>query len=396
MNDSSTADSHGGRPLLTSRKHQGSAARAIAQRILTVERPQLLNSLPPAHLNVDHGGLVVCGSNASARLQALRSAFNGVLSEDIAAYEKQTATPTEPFALPTGGMFGCDLPDVVQQQIDRGASFAITPTRYVNARDSASLKAILKEVSKLERDDVLVVLPVAIGWLQDETARRQLTAVINLIPHPVALAFGCQFNPMDAFAAAVINLRTLLKDAPGTGLWRTDMAGFDALAHGGAFAAIGAGGAVRHLVPAGERAETAKDKSGGPVYPTVLLPQMLRFSDAKFLADTYANAPAPRCGCPQCGGTMLDLFFGLTNAVKAAANAHNVAAWNVWLPELLAEQGTERQRWWRDRCKLALDAQAAENIRIGMPGRFKPAKHLKKWAALSIDGEPADHHGRPV
>jgi hypothetical protein len=396
MNDSSTADSHTtAGPLLTSRKHQGTAARAIAQRILTLERPQLLGPQPPAHLHPDHGGLVVCGAGASAQLQALRPAFHGVLAEDIAPYEKQVATPKEPFDLPTEGMFGCELPDVLQQQIDRGASFAITPTRYVRARDSASLKAIMEEVRRLERDDVLVILPVSIGWLHDETARKQLTAVINLIPHPVGLIFGCQFNPMDNFAAAVLNLRTLLREAPGTGLWRTDMAGFDALAHGGAFAAIGAGGPVRHLVPAGELPESS-DKGGGPIYPTILVPEMLRFSGAKFLADAYANTTPPQCRCQKCCGTMLDSFFGLTNAVKAAANAHNIATWNAWLPALLAEQGAERQRWWRNRCKLALDAQAAENIRIGVPGRFTPDTHLKKWAGLAIDGETADPRGVPV
>lgn len=375
--------------LLTAPVGHGAATRAVAQRILTLERANLLAQAPD-YLNSAHGGLVVCGNGGSARLHELRSSFDGVLAEDRAAYEKEVASPEAPFSLPENVLFGGDLDSVLQEQIDRGATFAITPTRYVRAGDPASLKAVLRETETLRRDDVIVTLPLSVGWLRAE-ARSLLVAVIRAIEHPVALILGGQYDPLKQFTAAPQNLRELLAEVPGAGLWRTDLAGFDALAHGAGFAAVGAGGSLRHLVPAGERAETSGPP--GPHYPSVLVPDLLRFSTAKFLADSYANTTPPRCYCSHCDGAYLDSFFGLTNQVKAAAHAHNSATWNAWLPDLL-EQPTlfDRQHWWRTRCQHAVDAHAMENARIGQPGRFEPPKSLKKWATLPVGADTAEDH----
>ncbi|GAA3604244.1 hypothetical protein GCM10022419_106120 [Nonomuraea rosea] len=366
--------------LLTSPPDRGRAGRAITQRALTLERANLLLQAP-GYLHPDHGGLVVCGTGCSARLHALRRAFSGVLAEDCAAYEKEVATTDAPFCLPQDALFGGDLDSALQEQLDNGASFAITPTRYIKAGDPAALKAVVKAAGALQRDDVVVTLPVSIGWLRPE-ARVTLVAAIRAIEHPVALILGGQRDPLQQFAAAPQQLRQLLADVPGTGLWRTDLAGFDALAHGAGFAGIGAGGSLRHLVPAGERTETS---GGGANYPAVLIPELLRFSSAKFIADSYANATPPRCTCSRCQGRALDDFLGLTNPVKAAAHAHNSATWNAWLPDLL-EQPTlaDRQIWWRARCKQAVNAHAMENTRIKQPNHFKPPRPLEKWASLPL------------
>ncbi|GAA4584822.1 hypothetical protein GCM10023194_25700 [Planotetraspora phitsanulokensis] len=387
MNDRTTAQPPtAASSLLTSPNDQGAAVYAVHQRILMLERAKLVTRAPD-HLDPARSGLVLCGDGSSARLRQLRPSFTGVLAEDCAAYEKEVATADAPFSLPENVLFGGDLDSVLQAQIDRGANFAITPTRYVKAADIASLKAIMKKVNTLGRDDVIVTLPVSISWLRPET-QSALIAVLGAIKHPVALILGGQYDPLKQFAAAPQHLRELLAKVPGTGLWRTDLAGFDALAHGAGFAAIGAGGSVRHLVPAGERAQTSRS---GPNYPAVLVPDLLRFSTAEFLATSYANAAPPRCHCPQCGG-YLDSFFGLTDAVKAAAHAHNTATWNAWLPDLLDQPALpDRQRWWRSRCKLAVDAHALENNRIKQPGRFKPEPPLQKWATLPIaDGGDKD------
>ncbi|MEV0307180.1 hypothetical protein [Nonomuraea fuscirosea] len=366
--------------LLTSPPDHGTAGRAIAQRALTLERANLLLEAP-GYLHPDHGGLVVCGTGCSARLYTLRRTFAGVLAEDCAAYEKEVATTDAPFRLPENVLFGGDLDSALQEQLDNGASFAVTPTRYIKAGNPAALKAVVKAAKALQRDDVVVTLPVSIVWLRPET-RAALVAAIRAINHPVALILGGQYDPLQQFAAAPQQLRELLADVPGTGLWRTDLAGFDALAHGAGFVGIGAGGSLRHLVPAGERAETS---GGGPNYPSVLIPELLRFSSAKFVADLYANTDPPRCACSQCEGRPLDDFLGLTNPVKAAAHAHNSATWNAWLPELL-EQPTlaDRQIWWRARCRQAVNAHTLENIRIKQPNRLKPPKSLEKWASLPL------------
>lgn len=369
-------------------RHAGRAAGAVAERVLLLDRPRFVRHVPDC-LDPDHGGLVLCGDGAADRtLELTAGGYGGVLLEDTAAYERQVATAKAPFALPEGDLlFGNDLDSVLQAQLDRGATAALTPTRYVPAGASDALKAIADTAQRLDRDDVIVTLPVSIAWLRPG-ARAQLLSVIRDIPHPVALALGAQYDPLTAFAAAPEQLRNLLQEVPGVGLWRTDLAGFDALAHGGSFAAIGAGGSVRHLVPAEERPESSKPF---PHYPSVLVPELLRFSTADFLAEAYAGVTPPRCQCRRCDGRFLD-FFSRTGATRAAAHAHNAATWNGWLRDLFGHRRPgDRQAWWRARCRAAVDAHLTENVRIRQPGRFKPPAALRKWASLPPNGAVSAH-----
>jgi len=158
------------------------------------------------------------------------------------------------------------------------------------------------------------------------------------------------------------------------------LAAFDCLAHGGAFAAIGAGGSLRHLVPADE---TARSEDPAVHTPSVLLPTMLRYSTGKSIADRYANLPAPSCGCQVCGGASLDRFNSLLGEVRVVAHAHNAAVWTGWLSSLFNHATvTGRQQWWRDFCQAAVDAQDQESTRLRQKGAFKPSLHLKKLAEL--------------
>lgn len=352
-----------------------------AERVFLLDRPRYVDEVP-GYLDPDHGGLVLCGDGAHSRVHELRLAgFTGRLIEDAAAYEKQVATKDEPFDLPKDdGLFGVTLEDVLQGQIERGADWALTPSRYVQAGESAPLKALVKQAANLTHQNVIVVVAVSIGWLNRDF-RNQLTAALKAVGHPVALVLGGQYDPLRKFAAAPEYLRDLLLEVPGVGLWRTDLAAFDVLAHGGSFAAIGAGGSLRHLVPAGEKAESSKPF---PHYPSVLVPDLLRFITADTLAEIYGDTAPPPCACPVCGGTLnLEAFYSLKAPGRAAAHAHNAATWNSWLPQMLAyPRLADRQAWWRGRCEDAVQSHADENERIGQPGRLKPSKVLDKWATL--------------
>lgn len=383
MNDRPRTPTDSGSPGVEHIWQPGRAASAVAERVFLLDRPKYVRQVP-TYLDAAHGGLVLCDADAGRGVIALReSGFTGVLVEDVAAYEKEVATADEPFALPEPGLFGNDLESVLQGQLARGASVALTPTRYVPAGASDALKAIMTAAQALDRDDVIVLVPVSIAFLREES-RSQLAAVLRHIPHPVALIFGGQYDPLQKFNAAPSNLRDLLQEVPGIGLWRTDLAGFDAMAQGGSFAAIGAGGSLRHLVPAGERPESSKPF---PHFPTVLVPELLRFSAADFLADAYDEATPPPCPCPRCGGRPLpvDSFYGLTDVIRAATHEHNAALWNSWLPSLFENhQLAERQLWWQNRCKAAVDAHLTENARIRQPGKFKPPAALRQWAELPL------------
>jgi hypothetical protein len=117
----------------------------------------------------------------------------------------------------------------------------------------------------------------------------------------------------------------------------------------------------------------------------VLLPDLMRFSKANFLAERYANDRPPRCWCPLCGGGFLDSFNSQRGNVRAQAHAHNAATWNSWLPDLFAHSNLAgRQQWWKTRCQQAVDAHERENVRIRQPKAFNPPRPLQAWATLPL------------
>lgn len=119
---------------------------------------------------------------------------------------------------------------------------------------------------------------------------------------------------------------------------------------------------------------------------------MLRYSEGRFIANKYANTPAPRCGCDVCGGASMNRFDSLSGEVRATAHAHNAAVWTSWLTDLFDyATDADRQQWWRGRCKAALDAHEQENTRLRQKGAFKPSSALKKLATLPLPGEVRDH-----
>jgi hypothetical protein len=363
------------------------ATAILAGRIFLLDDPRYTRIVPP-FLTASRSGLALNGHGSNAKAKAIGGQSAAPLLLDPAAYLDQVATESEPFALPDadGALFGSDLGSLLCGQRECHAVAAITPSRYVQAGDSAAFKALVSQARAIERDDVIIAVPVALPWLTKQQYLPQLIAGLQRIPHPKALMFGAQKNPFDV-AGAIPNFRRLLAETTDVGLWRADvLAAFDCLAYGGAFAAIGAGGSLRHLVPADEKPE-----ADNPVIhtPAVLLPSMLRYSQGRFIANKYANIPAPRCSCVVCGGASLDRFDSLSGEVRATAHAHNTAVWTSWLSSLFGH-ATEsgKQLWWRGFCAAALDAHDHENARLRQKGAFKPSAALKRLATLPIATEP--------
>jgi hypothetical protein len=119
---------------------------------------------------------------------------------------------------------------------------------------------------------------------------------------------------------------------------------------------------------------------------------MLRYSEGRFIATKYANAPAPCCGCVVCQGASLDRFDSLSGEVRTIAHNHNAAIWTGWLSDLFDHAtSTERQRWWRGFCQAAVDAHEQENTRLRQKGAFKPSPALKRLATLPLAGEVGDN-----
>jgi len=362
------------------------AAQVVTGRIFLLNSSQYADGVP-SFVSVGRSGVVACGRDANAKISKIGRQALVPLLADPGAYTRQVATPDEPFALPDsdGTLFGSDVDTVLKGQRDCGAAVAIIPARYVQAGDSPAFKALVRQAQAIERDDVIAAVPVAIAWLREQQYLTQFIAGLNRIPHPKALMFGDQKNPFDT-VSAIVNFRRLLAETTDVGLWRADvLAAFDCLAHGGTFAAIGAGGSLRHLVPADE---TARSEQAAVHTPSVLLPHMLRYSTGKVIADRYANTPAPRCTCSVCNGVSLDRFNSLAGEVRTIAHAHNAAVWTQWLADLFDHAtAAGRQRWWRGFCQAALDAHEQENTRLRQKHAFKPSLHLTKLATLLLPDE---------
>jgi hypothetical protein len=363
-----------------------SATAMVTGRIFLLDDPRYTYHVP-LFLAAGRSGLVLSGKGSNAKAKSIGGQSASLLLSDPSAYLDQVATEEEPFALPgnVDTLFGSDLDPVLDGQRQCHTAAAITPSRYVQAGDSAAFKALVRHAQAIERDDVIIAVPVALPWLTQQQYLPQLIAGLQRIPHPKAIMFGAQNNPFDA-APAIPNFRRLLAETTNVGLWRADVpAAFDCLAYGGAFAAIGAGGSLRHLVPPDE-----KPKADNPVIhtPAVLLPSMLRYSQGRFIATKYANTPAPRCNCVICAGASLDRFDSLSGEVRATAHAHNAAVWTSWLSELFGHTtDRDRQLWWRGFCQAALDAHEHENTRLRQKGAFKPSPALKKLATLPVPAE---------
>jgi len=361
------------------------ASALVTGRVFLLDSPRYTARVP-RFLAADRSGLVLSGDGSHTKAGQIWRQADVPLLIDPASYARQIATADEPFALGNEGtLVDIGLDTLLTGQRQCHAAVAITPSRYVQAGDSAAFKALVRQAQVIERDDVIVAVPVALPWLTQEQYLPQLVAGLQRIPHPKAVMFGHQKNqnnPFDA-AAAIPNFRRLLAETAGVGLWRADLlAAFDCLAHGGAFAAIGAGGSLRHLVPPGQNPDSRDPRVHTPA---VLLPAMLRYSMGGFIADKYASATAPNCGCVVCRGATLNRFDSLSGDVRATAHAHNAAVWTAWLSDLFGHpDGPARQLWWRGMCRAAVDAHVQENARLRQKDAFKPSAALKKLASLQL------------
>jgi hypothetical protein len=346
------------------------------------DRRRLLYLLP-----AQASGLALRGPKAGAQVRQLREeGFDGVLLIDTESYERAAATAEAPFVLPQDQdeLVPVTLGQILQGQLDCGATAALTPTGYLRAGDSDALKSAANAAAALGRDDVMLSVPIDIAWLTEDNI-GPLIAVLARLAMPKAVYLGGQFDPLERYRAAVANLRRLVAEAGHVAVLRTDLTGFDVLAHGAFAASIGTGGSLRHIVPFGERPQAVdtKDKS-----PSVLFSDLMAFFRGSKLAKRFANARPPMCSCSACDGRRLDTFVGRRDA--AAAHAHGVRVWGEWLADML-EQPTlaDRAAWWRNRCAAAEASHQIVSAQIGQAGAFEPARPLKAWAALPAWPSPA-------
>ncbi|MDX2546899.1 hypothetical protein ACOT81_05215 [Streptomyces sp. WI04-05B] len=365
---------------------------ALRGRMLIQTRPERVGQVQE-HLASASSGLILSGGNATAKALQLRDeGYNGVLLADPALYEKTAATEEAPFPQtePDGFFLNDPLERSLEQQRAAGVTAPLTPTGYIQAEDSDALRAAVTRMTELDDPGVTFVVPIDVTWLRNEESLHQLIAYLQDVNGPKAIILGGQMDPLARYAKSVHHLRQLITQVPDTALLRTDLAAFGALAAGAAFTAFGATSSLRHTIVPGEKAQTGK-KSGGPGSPHVLHPELMDFYLGETLAKKYAAAAAPICECYACGHKALDTFTSNQSPLPAEAAAHNIAVLMGWLRDLCATPpGIARQRWWYDRCRIAVDQYPLLNAALEQPKAFRAPKQLECWALADPCPVPAE------
>ncbi|MFI9453372.1 hypothetical protein [Amycolatopsis sp. NPDC052450] len=351
----------------------------LTDRLLTAAGTRQLREVLPA-VNADWGGVWVCGSDADRKIATYREdGFDDlILVSDSEHYRREFATAREPFKLPD--TLGASLNSVVQDQLDRGASVATTPSRYVRVGDKPALLALVRGAAELDRDDTVLVVAVALAWLKPAFV-DQFIEILKLANMPIALMFGGQYDPLNKFKAAVENLRRVEREVPHVMRGHTDLSAIDGLCHGAFAGSIGLTSSRRHLIPPDEVAQTSGPPGKQP--PSVLIPELLSFMQTPNLAKKFANRPGPSCFCAVCKGRRLVRLID-AEIDKVEAQSHNVAVWGGLMNVLLAEVPARDARAlaWKTACQAAVDHHAVFNRQVDNDRAFTAPEGLRRWAAL--------------
>jgi hypothetical protein len=355
------------------------AVAVLADRVFVHARPSDASDLA-ALIDADAGGLVLTGARPvrAARRCREEQAFEGPILFDLAAAEGRVATREDPFEGDGDRLIETTLEERVQGQIDAGADAALTPTRYLRAGDWGAVEAAVEGVIALGRDDVVLSLPMDGGWLAPGLVDKVI-GLLAEVPIPKAVMLGRRSNRPQRITDGALGLRRLVTEVPNVALFRTDLAGLDAVAQGCLAASIGTSGALRRIVPPGEAAAYGRSGSDDRS-PSVLVPDLLAYVRGGLLADRFGDRRAPPCRCARCGGRGIVRFLGEEDWKDA--RLHGVAVWTEWARNLLYPDSPHgRRRYWRRLCRDAIAAHARFNtfVRAREPV-FVPPESLWVWA----------------
>ena len=335
-----------------------------------------------------HSGLVISGEGADRRLAERRGDGSEMLLADPARYTTALATKDAPFVWDGQGMLTSAwardvvavLQDELANQTGRGAAFALSPTGYIAANDTAAFEAAAHAITEFDNPRMIFTVPLSAAWLEKESIARTV-AILREVPGVKALMLGGQMDPLGKLKDRIVaNLCALLAQVPDVAVLRTDIAAVGALAHGAVFTSFGVTSTLRHLIPPGEQGA-----GGRPASPSVLYPQLMTFYLGSTIADRHSGGTAPQCGCEVCEGRPLDRFTTKGNGLEREAIGHNIAVMTQWSVDLRSpEARTDPRRWWRARCEDAVEQARQLSTRLRAAGRkgLEPSRQLRQWAAV--------------
>ncbi|MFE3587774.1 hypothetical protein ACFXOY_09620 [Streptomyces niveus] len=307
------------------------------------------------HVERRLGGLVLTGVTSLAQCRALRHVSPDlVLAVDHESHTLAYATETEAFGLRTSDgwrhLATDDLDEVLTGQLRNGASFAVTPTMFLGHTDGPpTLRNIMRQANRLRREDTVVLIACSYKWLQAPLL-NELADRIGECPHPVALTLASNGDPLERQGVPE-GLRQLCRTCPNVVLWRTDLAAFDALAHGALAGAIGITASLRH----GAAPDRAGGGGGWRPFPVVLVGRLLRYLRVETLQDWFAHSDPWTCDCPVCAGAPLTRFTDTTASVLTARQHDVHALYNLHREAVASSPGHDRLEWWRQKLQDSYD-----------------------------------------
>jgi hypothetical protein len=361
--------------------------QALHDRCLTVASVETAMTIT-RHLDPARGGLVFSSTKGTVNgADILHTNFSGlILCPDPCETQAQVATPEDPIALPVcenpgqltldGSITGPPtLVEVIDAQFRSGADFGVIPGRYIRAEDSDALIALLDAANEVDRADVVVRAPLAHQWLRpDDDHAGQLIAILGRSRHPVALSPGDRADPMENKGVPAGTRAVAQALGSKVILWKTDLAGLDAMVHGALAASIGVIPSLRHSTPPGKsgRAINKNDRT-----PKLFVPRLLRYVRASYMHDVWFASKAPwTCNCPVCQGKPIDRFTGATQSLQEAA-AHNAIAVTALHRDVFAVSDAHRPVLWKEKLEQAELAHTELSIYIDMQVTFPSV--LQYW-----------------
>ncbi|MFJ8145502.1 hypothetical protein ACIQ6R_10555 [Streptomyces sp. NPDC096048] len=349
--------------------------------LIMVNDRSAINVLP--YVPVRRGGLVLTGAAAPARCRKIRNALpETVVVMDHGSHTHRVATPEAPFGLMSDrGWRDLDLSgleEILDGQRTNGASYAVTPTCFIPVDEAGSaqvLAATIAQANQLRRVDTVVVLPCSWRWLR-RCSVSLLAEQVRACRHPVALIMQSDGDPLERNQVAE-GLRQLCRSCPRLVLWRTDLAAFDAMAHGALGAAVGVSAVLRH----GVAPQPGNGGGGHKPHPVVLVRRLLRYHRVATLQDWFAHIDPWTCDCAICKGAALTRFSD-RDADVIAALQHSVCELYALHEDLDATlAGDERIGWWRQQLADAWEYHRLLATQTGTEVSFP--KVLQSWRRQS-------------
>ncbi|TQO18527.1 hypothetical protein FB472_0044 [Rhodoglobus vestalii] len=346
----------------------------LDSRLLTVVSG---HAFPAAAAGLGDTGMIITGAVGLTKLNHLRHAHpNALLIAEPRTLSTCTSTAIEPFVLSEpGALFEDTLEDVLQRQRDAGADVALLPTGYIPVAENETLREVVRRANLIERDDTALVLSLDASWLRTEHINFVI-AVLKTSLLPVLIGFAHNQSPLGT-QWALRGYRQLFTAVPGLFAHRTDIAGFDAYAHGASGASIGSIPSLRRFTPPDQ-----KSWSSNPTdrTPHVLVGSMLRYVRGSVLHTSYyQSTPAPNCSCVICDGRPIDRFITDSAEQKRDAALHSASV----LTELWDRVDPSNPRaWWRNAREETMAANATLATQIGRPIKDDYLSSWEKFDSL--------------